>query len=74
MHSKLAAYNSRSEMRGRPARRFLGEKTFPRRPGESLLQLLVRIFGQNFTLRVSYVRLLKYEHQHFQYTQVTMKV
>ena len=35
-----------SEMRGRPARRFLGETTFPRRPGEFLLQLLVGIFSE----------------------------
>jgi hypothetical protein len=28
-----------SDLRGRPARRFLGEMTTPRRPGESLLQL-----------------------------------
>ena len=45
-----------SEMRGRPAGRFLGEMTTPRRPGESLLQFLVGIFSQNFTLRVSIVR------------------
>ena len=30
---------TRSDLRGRPARRFLGEMTTPRRPGESLLQL-----------------------------------
>ena len=31
------------EMRGRAARRFLGEMTTPGRPGESLLQFLVGI-------------------------------
>jgi hypothetical protein len=36
-------------MRGRPARRFLGEMTTPRRPGESLLQILVGIFSQKIT-------------------------
>jgi hypothetical protein len=51
-------------MRGRPAGRFLGDMTTPRRPGESRLQYLVGIFSQNFTLRVSIVRLLKYEHLH----------
>jgi hypothetical protein len=50
-----------SEMRRRPARRFLGEMTTPRRPGESLLQFLVGIFSQNFTSRFSIIRLLKYE-------------
>jgi hypothetical protein len=29
--------------------------------------------GQNFTLRVSIVRLLKHEHHHMQYLLVTMK-
>jgi hypothetical protein len=33
-----------SEMRGRPAGRFLGDMTTPRRPGESLVQFLVGIF------------------------------
>ena len=32
-----------SEMRGRAARRFLGEITTPRRPEESLVQFLVGI-------------------------------
>jgi hypothetical protein len=62
-----------SEMRGRPAGRFLGGMTTPTRPRESLLQFLVGIFSQNFTLRVSRVRLLKYEHQYFQYPRVTIK-
>ena len=63
-----------SEMRGRAARRFLGEMTTPTRPGESLLQFLVGIFSQNFTLRVSIVRLLKYEHLHMKYLRVTIIV
>jgi hypothetical protein len=63
-----------SEMRGRPGRRFLGEMTTPRRPGESLLQFLVGIFSQNFTVRVSIVRLLKYEHLQLQYLWVTIIV
>ena len=63
-----------SEMRGRPARRFLGEMTLPRRLGESLLQFVVGILSQKITLRVSIVRLLKYEHQHYQYSFLTMKV
>jgi hypothetical protein len=63
-----------SEMRGRPAGRFLGEMTTPTRPGESLLQFLVGIFRQNFALRVSRVRLLKYEHPHVQNTRVTIIV
>jgi hypothetical protein len=51
-------------MRGRPAGRFLGDMTTPRSPGEYLLQFLGGVFSQNFTLRVSIVRLLKYEHLH----------
>jgi hypothetical protein len=62
------------EMRGRPAARFLGDMTTPRRPGESLLQCLVGIFSQNFTLWVSIVRLLKYEHLHIKYRSVTIIV
>ena len=58
----------------RPAGQFLGEMTTPRRPGESLLQFLVGIFSQNFTLRVSIVRLLKYEHLHMKYLRVTIAV
>jgi hypothetical protein len=61
-----------SEMRGRPAGRFLGDMTTPRRPEESLLQFLVGIFSQNFTLRVSIVRPLKYEHLHIKYLQARM--
>jgi hypothetical protein len=53
-------------MRGRAAGRFLGEMTTPTRPGESLLQFLAGIFSQNFTLRVSIVRLLEYEHPRIQ--------
>ena len=44
------------------------------RPGESLLQFLVGIFSQNFTLQVSRVQLLKYEHPHIQNTVVTIIV
>jgi hypothetical protein len=62
------------EMRGRPAGRFLGDMTTPRRPVESLLQSLEGIFSQNFTLRVSIVRLLKYEHLHMKYPFVTIIV
>jgi hypothetical protein len=32
----------------------------------NLLQFLIGIFRQNFTLRVSVIRLLKYEHPHIQ--------
>jgi hypothetical protein len=35
-------------MRGRPARRFMGEMTPPRRPGESLLQFLGGISPSKF--------------------------
>jgi hypothetical protein len=62
-------------MRGRPGRRFLGEMATPRRPEESLLQFLVGFFfSQYFTVRVSIVRLLKYEHLHSQYLWVTIIV
>jgi hypothetical protein len=63
-----------SEMHDRPAGRFLGDMTAPRRPGGSVLQFLVGIFSQNFTLRVSIVRLLKYEHLHIMYPSVTIIV
>ena len=64
--------NVLSEMRGCPARRFLGKRIPDKRPEESLLQFLVGILIQSFTLRVSIVRLLKYEHQHSHYLLVTI--
>ena len=61
-------------LRGRPAGRFSGEITTPGSPGESLLQFLVGICSRNFTLRVSIVRILKYEHPHIQDLRVTIIV
>ena len=51
--------SSLSEMRGRPARRFLGEIATPRRPGESLLQFLAGIFSQKFSFTGQYSPTIK---------------